>query len=236
MKHTFRTIVVAAMAFATVAFIGCSKEESNNDNSSADGGGNNTDEWVDLGLPSGLLWASCNMGATSPEGYGEYFAWGEISTKNDYSWSTYAYGNTDTQLTKYCNKPYYGLNGFTDTLTILQLSDDAVNVCLGGGARIPTQEEWRELINNTTAEWTTQNGVNGRRYTAPNGKSIFLPAAGDCDGSVFNFVGSYGFYWSSSLETYQPNRAWLLCFALDYQNVGYAGRYEGRSVRAVRAR
>ena len=107
--------------------------------------GTTSGEWVDLGLPSGLLWYSVNLGAAAPEHYGDYYAWGETKTKEDYSWSTYAYGSASNQLTKYCNNSEYGLDGYTDNLTTLQSSDDAATAVIGKGARIPTKDEWQEL-------------------------------------------------------------------------------------------
>lgn len=193
-----------------------------------------SNDWVDLGLPSGLLWATRNVGATSPEDYGDYFAWGETTTKSTYYWSNYNYCNGGyDQLTKYCFNSEYGYNGFTDNLTILQSGDDAATANYGG--RTPTSAEWQELINNTTIEWTTQNGVNGRRFTGSNGNSLFLPAAGYFDGSSLTYAGTGGYYWSSSLYTGSPNVACYFAFRSDYQSAGFSGRDNGHSVRAVRS-
>ena len=136
-------------------------------------------DYVDLGLPSGMLWATCNVGANAPEDNGDYFAWGETQPKDVYNWDTYQYcmGSYNT-LTKYCTRSDYGFNGFTDNLTILLPEDDAATANWGNGWRMPTIEEWQELYQNTTHTWTTQNGVNGRLFTASNGSSLFLPAAG----------------------------------------------------------
>ena len=155
----------------------------------------NGHEYVDLGLPSGTLWATCNVGATKPEEYGDYFAWGETQPKETYNWSTYKWcrGSSDTQ-TKYCTDSYYGT---VDNKTTLDLSDDAARANWGGSWRMPTTEEQQELINNCTWTWTTQNGVNGYKVTSKsNGNSIFLPAAGCRDDSSLNDAGSYGDYWS----------------------------------------
>ena len=194
-------------------------------------------DWVDLGLPSGLLWAEDNLGANSPEEYGDYYAWGETQTKSVYEWSTYAYayGGASDQLTKYCNNSSYGYNGYTDSRTILEASDDAATARLGNGARIPTADEWRELINNTTSEWTTQNGVYGLRFTAANGNSLFLPAAGGRYGSELSYAGSIGNYWSASLFAFYPRYAWCFGFGSDDQSMYHGNRYYGFSVRAVRA-
>ena len=192
--------------------------------------------YVDLGLPSGLLWATRNVGADTPEGYGNYFAWGETTTKDTYNWTTYQYCNGSlTTLTKYCQNSEYGLNGFTDDLTTLEASDDAAAANWGNGWRMPTKAEWQELLNNTTKTWTQQNGVNGFLYTATNGKSLFLPAAGFRVVNSFNSVGSYGHYWSSSLDTDYPHDARYCYFNSSNSTVNTYYRYHGRSVRAVRS-
>ena len=195
-------------------------------------------EYVDLGLPSGLLWATCNVGANSPEEYGDYFAWGETQPKDEYLWCNYQYANgyswQDPQLTKYCSDSSCGYNGFTDSLTTLLSEDDAATANWGNGWRMPTKEEWQELLDNTTNTRATQNGVNGRLFTAPNGNSLFLPAAGCRYGSGFNYAG-YGFYWSRSLNVGCPDVAWILYF-LDYNSdIGGDTRDGGRSVRPVRS-
>ena len=194
------------------------------------------DDYVDLGLPSGLLWATCNVGAEAPEDYGDYFAWDETQPKDTYNWSTYQYCNgSKNTLTKYCNNSSYGYNGFTDDLTTLLPEDDAATANWGSNWRMPTKEEWQELYNNTTHTWTTQNGVNGRLFTAANGNSLFLPAAGYRSNSDLFYAGSYGFYWSSSLYTGYPYYAWGFGFGSDNYEMGNSGRYSGQSVRPVRS-
>ena len=192
--------------------------------------------YIDLGLPSGLLWATCNVGADTPEGYGDYFAWGETQPKDVYNWSTYQYcmGSYYT-LTKYCTYPDYGYNGFTDNLTILLPEDDAATANWGNGWRMPTKEEWQELYQNTIVTWTQQNGVNGWLLTAPNGNSLFLPAAGSRWGDELNGVGSGGIYWSSSLYTGIPCYAWDLAFESYGFSMSFSDRDPGQSVRAVRS-
>lgn len=207
-------------------------------NSNSNGGGNTTpDGYVDLGLPSGLLWAKCNLGANSPEQYGDYYAWGEITTKNTYNWSTYRYCNGSwNTMTKYCKDSYYGNNGFTDNLTTLQAMDDAATQKLGSGARMPTADEWRELVNNTTAEWMQMYGVYGLRFTSSNGNSIFLPAAGYRDSELRN-AGVKGRYWSSSLGVVGSDAASDFNVSVDrtYMYSSGTNRYYGQSVRAVRS-
>ena len=192
--------------------------------------------YVDLGLPSGLLWATCNLGADNPEDYGDYFAWGETQPKDTYNWSTYQYCNgSNNTLTKYCNDASYGYNGFTDNLTTLLPEDDAATANWGNGWRMPTKEEWQELYQNTTVTWTTRNGVNGRLFTASNGNSLFLPAAGYRWYAELDDAGDYGYYWSSSLYTVSPSCAWSLYFDSDDYYVYSSYRHSGRSVRAVRS-
>ena len=195
-----------------------------------------TGDWVDLGLPSGLLWATRNVGASSPEDYGDYFAWAETQPKSYYDWSTYSYTCNDDYdgLTKYCTDSDYGCNGYFDNLTILQPGDDAATANWGGGARMPTKEEWQELYNNCTSVYTTQNGVNGRRFTGPNGNSLFLPAAGYRWNVELSNAGYGGDYWSSSLNTDDPYYAWGVYFDSGWAYVYGSMRYYGRSVRAVR--
>ena len=190
-------------------------------------------DYVDLGLPSGTLWATCNVGANSPEEYGDYFAWGETTPKTNYSWSTYKYGTFYNQLTKYCNKRRNGKNGFKDNKTTLDAEDDAATANWGSGWRMPTQTERQELLDNTTATWITQNGVSGRKFTASNGNSIFLPAAGYYYEGGLNRAGSEGYYWSGSLDTGRPGGAYGLVFISGYVGWVDYGRVCGRSVRPV---
>lgn len=193
---------------------------------------------VDLGLPSGTLWASYNIGASKPEDYGDYFAWGETTGKADYSWSTYTYSNEASRLTKYCTDKYYGLNGFVDNLTELELSDDAAYVNWGSQWRMPSREQFDELINSeyTTTEWTTLNGVYGLLITSKtNSNSIFLPAAGGRYGTSSNDAGVKGSYWSRTLYTDEsgPCYAWTLLFYSSETITDYYIRGEGRCVRPV---
>ena len=192
--------------------------------------------YVDLGLPSGTKWATCNVGADSPEDYGDYFAWGETTPKDTYNWSTYQHCNGSyATLTKYCTDASYGYEGFTDDLTTLLPEDDAATANWGSGWRMPTREEWQELYNNTTVTWTTQNGVNGRLFTASNGNSLFLPAAGYRYNSFLGYTDSWGVYWSSSLRTDYPSIAWYFYFDSDNYSMNDGSRAYGRSVRPVRS-
>ncbi len=158
---------------------------------------------INLGLSSHVKWASFNLGASKPEEYGEYFAWGETSAKTDYSWSTYKWCNDGTyrSLTKYCNNYSFGYNGFTDEKTELDLEDDAAHVILGDNWRMPTSSELYELMTQCNWTGTILNGVEGQLVTGPNGNRIFLPAAGLLNGASSRDAGSIGYYWSSSLNT-----------------------------------
>lgn len=194
------------------------------------------DEYVDLGLPSGLLWATCNVGADSPEEYGDYYAWGETTTKSDYTWNTYKWCNgTFDILTKYNMNSEYGT---IDNKTTLELSDDAASVNWGGYWCMPTEDEWQELYDNTTSEWTDDyNGtaVAGRVFTSKNnGRTLFLPAAGYRSGTDVYDVGSDGNYWSSSLYSDRSRNAYRMKFYSGYvYQQGYNIRCYGFSVRPV---
>lgn len=183
--------------------------------------------YVDLGLS--VMWATCNVGADSPEDYGDYFAWGETSPKSTYNWSTYKWceGSSST-LTKYNSKSSYGT---VDKKKKLDLSDDAARANWGGSWRMPTYDELKELKTECTWTWTTHNGVKGYKVTSKvNGNSIFLPAAGyryDCS---LEDAGTYGYYWSSSLRT--GSYARCLFFGSSFVDWNIY-RYDGRSVRPV---
>ena len=217
-------------------YYGEDKSFTTEENGGGGGGGLNGHDYVDLGLPSGTLWATCNVGADNPEDYGDYFAWGETQPKDTYNWSTYQYCNGDyDQLTKYCNNSNCGYNGFTDNLITLLPEDDAATANWGDGWRMPTKEEFEELYNNTTVTMVTQNGVNGRLFTASNGNSLFLPAAGFRWGDGLGDVGHYGYYWSSSLFAGDPVDAWFFRFSSGDCNMYIDSRSLGLSVRAVRS-
>ena len=183
----------------------------------------NGHEWIDLGLPSGLKWATCNVGADNPEDYGNYYAWGETATKSEYADSnslTYELSISELQA-----------QGIIDGNSNLTPQYDAATANWGGTWRMPTRDEQEELLNNCTWEWTTQNGVNGCKVTGTNGNSIFLPAAGYRSGSSRYFSGSRGNYWSST--PYNSNYAYDLYIYSSGQNMNYFSRYSGRSVRPV---
>ncbi len=212
-----------------------SSDNNNNNNSDYNKTGtNNGQDYVDLGLS--VKWATCNVGASSPSVYGDYYAWGETSTKTDYSESTYKYAN-GSYYTKYCDDSKYGNNGYTDNRTTLESSDDVAHQKWGGSWRMPTHEEFQELIDNCTWSWTTMSGVNGYKVTSMKsgytGRSLFLPAAGFRDGTSLYYARESGYYWSSSLGTGGPYNAKVLGFKSDRYGRSGSGRDYGLSVRPV---
>lgn len=197
---------------------------------------------IDMGLS--VKWASFNLGATNPEESGDYYAWGETEPKDVYWWNTYKWClGTSSTLTKYCpadKTDYWDGEGAPDGITVLDPEDDAAHVNLGGNWRMPTYAECRELMENCTWTWITQNGVNGMLVTASNGNSIFLPATGDFWETDLIEVGVGGGYWSSTLYTYRPYCAFMLAFAdpeftesYSYTPEDYFGRGLGLTVRPV---
>ena len=209
-------------------------DDDDDDNGGGNGGDDdepttgtiNGHEWVDLGLPSGLKWATCNVGANSPEDYGDYFAWGETNTKAEYTEeNSLTYGLTMSQLQS---------QGYIDESGNLTPSHDAATANWGGSWRMPTETELEELDNRCTSTWTTQNGVKGYKVTGPNGNSIFLPAAGCRYGSSLDYAGKGGFYWSSTPnESFFSDCALDLYFDSSLQGVYWGNRDGGRSVRPV---
>lgn len=161
-------------------------------------------EYVDLGLPRGVLWATCNIGASRPEEYGDYFAWGETQPKDTYDTASYKYCEDKmNSLTKYCASVANGHWGFKDGLLKLLPEDDAATANWGGKWKMPTIGDCLNLLDNefTTTEWMTLNGVYGRKITSKsNGKSIFLPAAGYRFSTCLDGVGQHGSYWTSELR------------------------------------
>jgi len=192
-------------------------------------------EWVDLGLPSGTLWATCNVGANAPEEYGDYFAWGETAPKDYYYWDTYKWCNgSDTTMTKYCTNSSYGYNGFVDNKTELDPEDDAAHVNWGPSWRMPTTEQQRELYEKCSSTWTTLNGVSGSLFTGPNGNTLFLPAAGLRWYESLYHAGSWGDYWSRTLYSSNPSIAYDLNFYSGSVYWNIRNRFRGLAVRAVR--
>ena len=225
-SKSIMTIMLAVMVCFVAA--GCTKHNGGN-------GAYKGHDYVDLGLPSGTLWATCNVGADTPEDHGDYFAWGETQPKAVYTDSNYVYshGGYD-DFTKYCTKPEFGYNGFTDNLKTLESSDDAATSNWGDGWRTPTINEWVELLTKCSYSWTTRNGVKGCLFTARNGNSIFLPVRGNLADDIIE--DDMGNYWSSSLNKGLPFYAKGFQFIIDFDDCDIYddfSRSSGFSVRPV---
>lgn len=188
-------------------------------------------EMVDMGLPSGVKWANTNLGASSPEESGNYYAWGETATKSSFTLYNYPMFDSETEeFSKYCTDEAWGT---VDGKTTLELADDAAYAALGAGWRTPTITDWIELFNNSSQTWTQKNGVNGYEITSSaNGNKLFLPAAGAVEGDSPLEVGNYGVYWSSSLYEDVVN-SYAIIFASNNIIWSQLARYYGYSVRPV---
>lgn len=206
---------------------------------------------VDLGLSSGNLWTTCNIGAFNPWDYGDYYAWGETTPKYYYSWSSYSHcKGTMHSITKYCNDLEYGANGFTDTLTTLVSCDDAISATLDTVFSLPTYNDWCELDSQCYWVWTdfyfghnvpgyiiykaktpedkglkVFNGSTPSAAYSISDTHIFLPAAGGRRKWNLCNAGNYGYYWSSTLLKQYPSRAHRLYF--DSENI-YTDRSSNR--------
>ena len=246
------------MSLSLVAFMSCSDDDK--ENASSNGGSSvfksgteNGHDYVDLGLTSGTKWATCNVGASNPQDYGNYYAWGETTTKETYNLSNYKYANGEyDQLTKYCNSSSYGKDGFTDSKTTLDLSDDAAYVNWGGKWRMPTHDQQRELRNECYWVWTeSYNNSNVKGYIVYKAKTssdksvkiyegetpsssytlsdahIFLPTAGYRYDGDLKRAGLVGYYWSSSLGTDYPYGAWNVYFGSGNVDYGRGDRVYG---------
>lgn len=193
-------------------------------------------EAVDLGLS--VKWASCNVGASSPEEQGNYYAWGEVEPKDNYTWETYKWcDGTEDSMLKYCTNGEYSYN-IIDNKTVLDLEDDAAHVNMGGNWRMPTYDEFNELRKNCTIISTTYKGVKGHKVVGPNGNSIFLPVGFYVDGT--KVLAPFSIYWTASLNDNVSNEAYEFCpfitgssSANKYNWFISAARYYGHVVRAV---
>ena len=223
----------------SLGFVSCGSDDDSISNSSIKDLGNgiynvNGHKFVDLGLPSGLLWAETNIGAATAADDGCYFAWGEtdMTTKSSYDWSTYKYGKYYDNMTKYNS---------TDGKTVLDKEDDAAYVNWGSSCRMPTNDEFTELRNSSycTWTWTSQttslgSSIYGYKVTSvKNGNSIFLPASGYRFYGGLNLHGSYGYCWSSTLYSSYNGNAYYLGFYSGYYDWYYDYRYYGHTVRPV---
>lgn len=215
-------------------------------------------DYVDLGLTSGTMWATTNIGAKEPQSNGDFFAWGETSPKGSYSWSSYEFGYGLRRLTKYCSKADFGEKEYVDTKNVLDEEDDAAHVNWGGKWIMPTHEQQKELIKQCYWVWTSNyNKSKVAGYVVFKAKSpedkgvctlkgevhlssyslsdahIFLPATGTYLNSFHLVVGKYGEFWSSSLNTSSPSFSWTLSFESSYVVDRDNGRYWGMPVRPV---
>ena len=216
--------ILLILAIITGAMmVSCNPDDDNNNNNGGNNGDGDPDGYiaghgyVDLGLPSGVKWATCNVGASSPEDYGDYYAWGETSPKAEYTWeNSVTYGE---QMSDISGNAQY----------------DAATANWGGSWRMPTNDEMQELIDHCEWEWTEVNGVNGSRVIGPNGSCIFLPAAGARGGSSLYNDGDHGYYWSSTPDDGgDDNSAFYLGFDNGYGLVfWYGNRYDGMTVRPI---
>lgn len=218
-----------------LGFAACSDDDKSTGTSTAVSGAENGHAWVDLGLPSGTKWATCNVGAENPQDYGGYYAWGETSTKSVYDWITY---------------------DFLEAKTTLDLENDAAHVNWGGKWVMPTRIQQEELFNECCWVWTANyNGTNVAGYIVYKAKSsddkgrkvyegesssyslsdthIFLPAAGVRFDDNLVKAGTYGVFWSSSLNLDDTNSAWFIDYTSNYVHKDYDERCSGQSVRAV---
>lgn len=258
MKTTKKLMLMLLVVAGMATFTSCKKEKQENPEQENlapngitvyppaseyhyDGDGINH-PFVDLGLPSGTLWATQNVGADSTNAFGWFIAWGETEPKSVYDWSTYKYcEGSQLKLTKYSHDASpdflkFGYNGYNDTLSVLLPCDDAATVNWGSNWRTPTYDEWVELAENCTAAYINQDSVCGILYTGPNGNTLFLPGTGKYFDS--NYTGwGYGDYWSSSLPTLWVDHAWRFGFIIhgtDYFMYEESRQF-GIPVRPVRA-
>ena len=256
-KYSF-SLLPKGLLIGALMLTGCCCHDDDNDTDPVPVDPYNGHEYVDLGLK--VKWATCNVGATKPEEYGDYFAWGDTvpyyssqdpltwrEKKEGYAWSTYTWceGSSNT-MTKYCNNGNYGNNGFTDSKTTLDAEDDAARYNWGGIWRMPTSADFDELIatrNNNDYTWTWCDGST-TKYAGTDvagwqvvrnstGATLFLPAAGYRHGTGLDFVGSHGYYRSSSLDTGSPNSAYSLNFNSGSRGTSTSSRRSGLSVRPV---
>lgn len=222
---TIRKLTFVTILITTFVLVSCSKDDDSENGSKVD-----THEYVDLGLPSGTLWATCNIGASRPEEYGDYFAWGETkgynSGKNTFDLHTYKWRESEIEkgYIKYCRE---------DNKSILDPEDDAATINWGSNWRMPTEAQMLELYKYTTSQSTLLNGVKGEMLTSRiNGLHIFFPAAGFIEGETFYYKGSSICFWSCEISH------WDISKALTYggKETISKSRERGINIRPVRAK
>lgn len=245
MKITLKAIAAIMLSMAMVFAVGCKPENDPENGGNDNGGGSEVTftvsgnyqghNYVDLGLPSGNLWATCNLGADVPESYGAFIAWGETQPKDTtYWWDTYKYSATDDfhGLTKYCCNAEFGFNGFYDGLRVLLDEDEAAKANWGGDWRMPSHNDWEELVDNCSSEWVTIDDVKGKLFTASNGNTLFLPAAGLISYMV-DAVNVHGHYWMNELVESGVTVAQEFMFSANDNSLIGTYRCYGQSVRPV---
>ena len=213
-------------------FSACNNHNNNNPTDNFDVNEEVLTKAIDLGLPSGTLWADRNIGAMYPEDYGDYFSWGETEPKESYNWQTYKFSKgSKSSLTKYNTNSSFGA---VDNKTSLEEADDVAKIRLGDSWQMPTEDDFEELRSKCTWIWTTQNGVKGYKVAGTNGNSIFLPTTGYCILLNQMNAGHDGHYWSSTLSDEEPYYAKQLSFDIIGNNLFVSNREYGITVRAVK--
>lgn len=224
MKKMFPVFALGAL----MMFVASCEEDTEFENKE-EPGTENTDtflvEAVDLGLS--VKWASCNVGADSPEDSGSYYAWGEIEEKSDYCWGNYEYylGDLDGDMRVECVDLGSDISG---TLY------DVAHVKWCDGWRIPSKLEIEELFNRCKWEWSLVNGIYGQKVIGPNGNSIFLPAAGYRDEDGLKSYGSFCYYWSSSRDEISVGSAYYFYYGRTQSNIVATDRKCGQAIRPVK--
>ena len=187
--------------------------------------------YVDLGLS--VMWATCNIGASTALMSGSYFAWGEVTPKESYSWETYIHCDKDNKFTKYCYKKESGSNELVDSLYTLQPEDDAAVQNWGNGWRMPTDAEFEELRTKCHWEWVSGIGVYYYKVTGSTGKSIMIPACGSMKDRIVHSPNSNGCLWTSNISNNKTEHACeLTLYATGFWK-GSVDRFYGEPIRPV---
>ena len=220
-NNIINNLLLLLLLMATMSFASCKDDEVVNSINKFCPDENHPHA-IDLGLPSGTKWACCNVGASSPEAYGSYYAWGETEEKDTYDWSSYAH----------CDGSQFTCHDLGNE--IIGKSNDVAQIQWGGTWLMPTQEHIEELLNNCTHEWTMMNGVKGVKFTSKTNNSfIFLPAAGKRYDSVLGETGVKGNYWTSTQDNSSNAFAYCLCFDAVLTYCSDLPRNNGVSIRPV---
>ena len=233
MKKVFLFSCGLLVAFS-VLLVSC-EQDVDNEESSGNGCFHNCHEYVDLGLPSGTKWAACNVGATEPWEYGGYYAWGDTEEKEDDREEDFYKWYSSSGIIKYCHNSKHGV---VDNKRVLDAADDVARVLWGGNWCMPTIEDFEELCNECSWNWTSLNNVDGCEITGPNGNSIFLPNAGRLGEKSLHDIIFRGYYWSKNLSEYSFD-AFNLYFSVGIEGgpnkkgVSVHSREDGLTIRPV---